>query len=375
MPVKQVLIVDDSFEMGRVLQSALLTIDRSWKIVLVPSAEEAMLETSTGKLDLMISDIHLPGISGIELVKKIRERQQTMKVIMITGLTDSKIEKEARLAGADFFLRKPIDMSLFLDTVTSLLGLVDEPLPVKDKPKKTSVLDASLIQTGAAIQADDAKTLSVLIQTLNTDLGGRCTFMLNERGNIAVQAGDLPEEKFAENWGPSILSVISTVEKVSRKMTQAPSDNVIALRGEKFNLLLSAVADFTLVVVLPSGKRSVRMALAIEEIQLCHTRLLETMQGLGMVREPVVSDTLRSIPDNMADLPADELITAVDSQTEEERALAYFESLLSKKAAIKPDDLDAFWDAAARTVLVDLNNSDMITFEQAEKLGLTPQGD
>ena len=375
MPVKQVLIVDDSFEMGRVLQSALLTIDRSWKIVLVPSAEEAMLETSTGKLDLMISDIHLPGISGIELVKKIRERQQTMKVIMITGLTDSKIEKEARLAGADFFLRKPIDMSLFLDTVTSLLGLVDEPLPMKDKPKETSVLDASLIQTGAAIQADEAKTLSELIQTLNTDLGGRCTFMLNERGNIAVQAGDLPEEKFAENWGPSILSVISTVEKVSRKMAQAPSDNVIALRGEKFNLLLSAVADFTLVVVLPSGKRSVRMALAIEEIQLCHTRLLETMQGLGMVHEPVVSDTLRSIPDEMAGLPADELITSVDFQTEEERALAYFESLLSKKAAIKPDDLDAFWDAAARTVLVDLNNSDMITFEQAEKLGLTPQGD
>jgi CheY-like chemotaxis protein len=72
--MKRVLIVDDALELGRFLQAALKTLRPPVESVLVPSAEEAILESSQTAPDLLVADIRLPGISGLELVRKIRNR-------------------------------------------------------------------------------------------------------------------------------------------------------------------------------------------------------------------------------------------------------------------------------------------------------------
>jgi CheY-like chemotaxis protein len=55
--MKHVLIVDDALDLGRLLQSALATLDIKVKTVVVPSAEEAILEAAHHPIDLLVTDI------------------------------------------------------------------------------------------------------------------------------------------------------------------------------------------------------------------------------------------------------------------------------------------------------------------------------
>ena len=70
MSVFRILIVDDQVEIRNVLRSLLGTLGPKYQVVAVPSGEEALLEFFSGDIDLLITDIVLPGIDGIEFMKK-----------------------------------------------------------------------------------------------------------------------------------------------------------------------------------------------------------------------------------------------------------------------------------------------------------------
>ena len=83
MAEKHVLIVDDAIELGRLLQSAVQTLDASLKLTVVPSAEEAILASSRHTVQLLISDVRLPGMSGFDLAERLRKRNPNLEVILI----------------------------------------------------------------------------------------------------------------------------------------------------------------------------------------------------------------------------------------------------------------------------------------------------
>ena len=58
--MKHVLIVDDALDLGRLLQTALVMLDPAMPVVVVPSAEEAILEATRHQLDLLITDLNSP---------------------------------------------------------------------------------------------------------------------------------------------------------------------------------------------------------------------------------------------------------------------------------------------------------------------------
>ncbi|RPH57280.1 MAG: response regulator, partial [Chloroflexi bacterium] len=106
----RVLIVDDQKEVSRLLRSALETIEQELIVSEAPSGEEAILEASRAKVDLLIADYRLPGITGVELMKKFRARNPNVKVIMVTGVTDPRLAKEVSECGADSFFTKPVSI-------------------------------------------------------------------------------------------------------------------------------------------------------------------------------------------------------------------------------------------------------------------------
>ncbi len=125
------MIVDDQSEVSRLLKSALGTLKQDFEIVEMPSGEEAILEATHKKIDLLVADYRLSGISGLQLMKKIRVKHPSVKVILITGMSDPNVRKEVAQAGADAFFIKPIPIADFLDSVERVLGLVETILPVE----------------------------------------------------------------------------------------------------------------------------------------------------------------------------------------------------------------------------------------------------
>ena len=119
----RVLIVDDAIDLGRMLQDALKVTRPEIPITVVPSAEEALLESTRYTFDLLVTDLRLPGMSGLELISKIRLRQPGIKVILITALTpEDRLFRLKEEVHPDIFIRKPISIANFLESVVNLIG-------------------------------------------------------------------------------------------------------------------------------------------------------------------------------------------------------------------------------------------------------------
>src|SRR5215216_7984635 len=129
MATQCILLVDDQRDIVRLLHSALQTLGHELDIIDAPSGEEALLEASRRKVDLLVADYRLPGISGVELMRKIKARTPDLKVIFISGMTDRKYRQEMLGAGGVAVFDKPIPLADFLDAVERSLGLVRTIFP------------------------------------------------------------------------------------------------------------------------------------------------------------------------------------------------------------------------------------------------------
>src|SRR5512140_1478118 len=124
MPVPTILLVDDQRDIVRLLHSSLQTLGHELDLIDAPSGEEALLEASRRKIDLLVADYLLPGMSGVELMRKIRVRNPELRVIFISGMTERKARDEMLNAGSLAIFDKPIPLADFLDAVERGLGLV-----------------------------------------------------------------------------------------------------------------------------------------------------------------------------------------------------------------------------------------------------------
>ena len=116
---KKVLIVDDeegivAFK-GRFLKR--LNIDS----VLAISGEEALEKYNKEKFDCVFLDVHLGGISGIEVLKKIKEINPDAKVVIITGSISSDNQAKVLENGATDYIQKPIDLADFKKKVLTYI--------------------------------------------------------------------------------------------------------------------------------------------------------------------------------------------------------------------------------------------------------------
>ena len=78
----QILIVDDQREMRMVLRSGIESLGAEFQVVDVPSGEEALLEISMREIDLLVADVRLPGISGLELILRARAHKPGMSCLL-----------------------------------------------------------------------------------------------------------------------------------------------------------------------------------------------------------------------------------------------------------------------------------------------------
>ncbi len=366
MPQKQILIVDDLFDLTRVLRSAIETLDGPLDVKVVPSAEEAMLEIIKGTLDLIITDIRLPGISGMEMVPKIRKINKTVKIMMMTGLTDISLEDEARKVGVNFFLRKPIELSLFLDAVTSFLG-IQAPGDKEDISKISMDLPILISEEKEVETPNFSRTLSTLRQEVNASV----IWLLDENGRVVVQSGDSQNIKFEERWVPLLLPVLTTAEKFTNAFYYKESPQTLTtFRMDNIDLLLMPVGDYALVILLNKGRGNLRLPVAIENVLSVQKELTVILKDMGVLPSQEISD---AILENTQELQTEEIFEEEAEESTIDEEIVAFELLFESEQPI--DDIDSFWEVATLEQAYDLKNSDDLTYDQASKLGLTPKED
>src|SRR6516165_7744411 len=116
-------IIDDD----EALRESLAFLLRTARIEVVtyPSAAAFLEKIPDAKLNCVITDVRMPGMSGIDLLKRLREMKIDVPVIVITGHGDVPMAVEAMKVGASDFLEKPFDDEVLLASVRAALKRQD----------------------------------------------------------------------------------------------------------------------------------------------------------------------------------------------------------------------------------------------------------
>jgi len=117
-----VLVVDDESDVQHLFKQYFRRAIRGGELSFrfAFSGEEALsiLEEQEASVVLVLSDINMPGMTGLELLQHIKERYPTMMVIMITAYGDAEKHTRALTYGADGYLTKPIDFDELNETIS-----------------------------------------------------------------------------------------------------------------------------------------------------------------------------------------------------------------------------------------------------------------
>lgn len=116
----RILVVDDEDALRTVLSSELA--GEGYQVASAADGEEAIKILDGATFDLILLDIKMPNVDGFEVLKFVKERQPSTKVIMLTGFADLKNAIESKKLGAEDFVSKPYDLVDLLTTVERVLG-------------------------------------------------------------------------------------------------------------------------------------------------------------------------------------------------------------------------------------------------------------
>ncbi|HUH97942.1 MAG TPA: response regulator [Anaerolineales bacterium] len=345
-----VLLVDDQRDILRLLHSTLDTLNNTdLQIFETPSGEEALLEASRQRIDLLVSDYKLPGMSGIELMHKVRARHPEVKVILISGMTDRKARDEMLNAGAVALFDKPIPLADFLDAVERNLGLVRTIFPPETSPKE---------------EARRAR-VSDLLANFRQDIDAHAVFLLNERGMVLARAGALYDSSLEVSLLSALIAIFNAGLKIAKINHQETLDQYFVFgNGDEDLLLIPVTSAYALLL---AGEKLTK-----------RESVLDTMQALLALRDEV-ERSLRSmgVTAELKQPPAPPPVKK-KGRTGEPLPSAppspEMEALLKEAAQkkIKQQEMDEFWNKAAEQHAKKSSNPEVISYEEARRMGLTP---
>lgn len=122
---KKILLIDDEDLVVRSL-NRLLTKE-GYDVIVCHNGEEALEKARNEVISLIVCDVRMPGLSGIDTVKKLRElykekKHSPVKEILITGYADESLSSEAEKLQVAEYIYKPFDMRDFLTCVKRAIG-------------------------------------------------------------------------------------------------------------------------------------------------------------------------------------------------------------------------------------------------------------
>lgn len=106
----RLLIVDDEVELTRNIASYLASFPGEFEATTVSSAEAAEAALAVEPVDLLLTDVRLPGLDGIELVRRALAQQPGLRVVVMTAFGSADMRSVALQAGAIRFVDKPLDL-------------------------------------------------------------------------------------------------------------------------------------------------------------------------------------------------------------------------------------------------------------------------
>ena len=122
MAQKEILVhvIDDDESVRRAFQ--ILMQSAGFNVQVFSSAEEFLESVSPSDGGVIVLDVRMPGLTGLDLLRKLASRKNKFQVIAVSAYDDAPTRKLARELGAVTFFRKPVDDQALIDTILWAIG-------------------------------------------------------------------------------------------------------------------------------------------------------------------------------------------------------------------------------------------------------------
>lgn len=261
------------------LRAALETLGRGFVIVDVPSAEEAQLEFRRGPVDLLITDLRLPGISGLELIRRLHKSSSAARMIVISGYADETARAEFRSLGALFF-PKPLDLPAFLKGVQEAVSLRD----------LAEARDAVSGAEAPAARDSEPQALPERLARLQRDLGALAVLLVDYQGGIAAQSDEVPGLDLTRVL-PRLGQALAGARDVAQALGAQTPANLHLFDGSAFDLYAADVGEAFALLILFDGQRGVGQAgLVLRYGRQAADDLLTVLNVPGALAQPAPAD-------------------------------------------------------------------------------------
>lgn len=340
MTAPRILLVDDQRQVSRMLRASLELSGRDYNVADVASAEEALLELERGPIDLLVTDLRLPGMSGLELLTKVRQQNPKARAILITGAPTDEIAAEATALGVIAFLRKPLGTSFFLEAVARALdaGVDEVKAPEPDEEERPRIAER--------------------LAELRRELGAEAAFLVGDNARVLARAGDLVNLDLDATL-PPLMSAFSAGLKVSQRMGASMPGNLQYFSGPSYDFYMTNVgAAYCLLMAFTARPEAGQMGAVVHFGRRAASDLLAALSSLGVVE-----------PEGKAETPAPPAAPPVEPVRE-----VSARELASAARKVGGKDVESYWDdAIAEAKDLSPAEGDALSYEQARRLGLLPE--
>jgi Response regulator containing CheY-like receiver, AAA-type ATPase, and DNA-binding domains len=257
MDIKTVLIVDDEEAVLYVLRNSLLKFGHEFRILTAQDGKTALHYFEKFQIDLLITDYRMPGMNGLELIETIRNVQPNTHIILITAFGSEEIETKATRFNVFAYLKKPLDLLSFRQTVKNALGDLSNPT------------------SGLAVQTSNTQQLiSNWIERLHSESGATCVMVADTREKSSLCIGD--SDRLRKEQLISFLSTsLAIAEKAGEFIDEDNKNNLwLYRRGSQEDLFASRLdADHLLVLLISSQTVNVNKEALSRQIDVTRTHL------------------------------------------------------------------------------------------------------
>jgi DNA-binding response OmpR family regulator len=227
--VSRLLIVEDDETIGSVLQSSLRS--HGYDVLWLRNGREALRRATVTPFDLVLLDLGLPDLDGIEVCRQLRAEAPPTVIVMMTRRSEEIDIVVGLESGADDYLTKPVRLAELLARVRAHLrrGMA--------KPTQAALAAGDLLLDTASRRASVAGE-EIVMRAKEFDLLAR---LLAEPG-VAISRETLMSDVWDEHWFGSTKTLDVTIATLRRKLTEVDSmgtvPRIVTLRGHGYRLEL-----------------------------------------------------------------------------------------------------------------------------------------
>lgn len=306
----KVIVVDDVSEMREMIDKMLQSSTLDYELVgLCDGAQSAFDLLSRSRVDIVLMDINMPGMNGLEATALITDKYPSVQVIMMSVQHESEYLKKAMLAGAKAYVMKPIDMDELVDTIRTTY---DRRLNIEKQTPATQSHEAKIISFFSAKGGVGKTVTSLNLGGMLCDKYKKKVLLIDmdlQFGDVALMVNKQNELTIKELVDESPIKSIEVIMPYLFKFNQnfhmlfAPKDpesaeyissdqikNIIDILKYHYDIILIDTGvnynDTTLSVLDVSDKVIVMTSLEVTSLK--NTKLsLKVMQSLNYSNDKV----------------------------------------------------------------------------------------